>query len=380
MEPKHILWVTVYPAHDGGGYATITTPLAKALVEQGHDVKIVAMDNHGEEHTNNFSVLPTRDISEAQISIHNLKQMWGIDLIVAALDLPLHEILLADPNLRKINDKLIPYVAITPMENGPLIKSVAMSLSQADKVMFISQYAVSEAAKVGLESVFLPVAVDVDFWQPVSDDRKAAIKKTMGYDPSEIVFLTVAENQERKNLAAGLKAVSIFKQKYPEVKFRYVMVSTEYNQYTHHMGNRLTELAQDLGLADEFILFGKGMPRPQLRLLYQMSDTFILPSKAEGLGLPVLEAMACNLQVVATRTGAIPELLEYGRGFLVDPIYSFIDVWMNSQRDMINVYEAADYLYKSITEKRSGGREYTESLVGQGPSLIKTIVEEVCQK
>jgi glycosyltransferase involved in cell wall biosynthesis len=47
------------------------------------------------------------------------------------------------------------------------------------------------------------------------------------------------------------------------------------------------------------------------------ADVFVLSSLAEGLGTSVLAAMACNVPVVATRVGGVPELVKSGGGVLV---------------------------------------------------------------
>lgn len=57
-----------------------------------------------------------------------------------------------------------------------------------------------------------------------------------------------------------------------------------------------------------------------LRRLFREADALVLPSRGECFGLVLLEAMASGLPVVATRVGAIPELVEDGvTGHLVAP-------------------------------------------------------------
>jgi N-acetyl-alpha-D-glucosaminyl L-malate synthase BshA len=50
------------------------------------------------------------------------------------------------------------------------------------------------------------------------------------------------------------------------------------------------------------------------------ADLFLLPSQLESFGLAALEAMACEVPVIATNVGGVPEVVEHGvDGFLVEP-------------------------------------------------------------
>ena len=56
-----------------------------------------------------------------------------------------------------------------------------------------------------------------------------------------------------------------------------------------------------------------------IRDVYAGADAWLVGSRSEGFGLPILEAMACRTPVIATPAGAAPELLAGGGGILVPP-------------------------------------------------------------
>jgi glycosyltransferase involved in cell wall biosynthesis len=72
-----------------------------------------------------------------------------------------------------------------------------------------------------------------------------------------------------------------------------------------------------LGLEQRIALVGEVHERA-LRQLYAAADLFVLPTRYEGYGMAVAEALAHGLPVVSTRAGAIPELVGLHAGLLVD--------------------------------------------------------------
>ncbi len=66
------------------------------------------------------------------------------------------------------------------------------------------------------------------------------------------------------------------------------------------------------------IHFAGAVSDDALASLYAGATAFVYPSRYEGFGLPLLEAMACGAPVVGARAGAIPEVVG-DAGILVDP-------------------------------------------------------------
>ncbi|HXV93625.1 MAG TPA: glycosyltransferase family 1 protein, partial [Pseudonocardia sp.] len=64
----------------------------------------------------------------------------------------------------------------------------------------------------------------------------------------------------------------------------------------------------ELGLGGAVRMLGE-VPDADLPALYSGARCLVLPSRAEGFGLPPLEAMACGCPVVVSSAGALPEVV-----------------------------------------------------------------------
>ena len=93
------------------------------------------------------------------------------------------------------------------------------------------------------------------------------------------------------------------------------------------------KLAKSLGILENVVFTGF-VDRTTLKKYYAICDIYICPSRLEGFGLTILEAMAAGKPIVATDVGAIPEVVKNGEnGILVelndingmaDAIYAFL--------------------------------------------------------
>jgi glycosyltransferase involved in cell wall biosynthesis len=80
---------------------------------------------------------------------------------------------------------------------------------------------------------------------------------------------------------------------------------------------RIELLVSDAGLSDAVVFAGE---QPDALPWLSAADLFLLPSAQESFGLSALEAMACEVPVIASRVGGLPEVVRDGvTGYLLPP-------------------------------------------------------------
>jgi poly(glycerol-phosphate) alpha-glucosyltransferase len=80
----------------------------------------------------------------------------------------------------------------------------------------------------------------------------------------------------------------------------------------------LKSLAAELGLGDRVIFTGS-VTGPAKQQLFHSADVFTLPSYSEGLPMSLLEAMACEVPVVASKECNCSDIALTGAGWLCEP-------------------------------------------------------------
>jgi len=128
-------------------------------------------------------------------------------------------------------------------------------------------------------------------------------------------------NAERSYERSGpLKALSVMRldrAKYPECLLEAIAPLDIHLTLIGQgeLEDALRRQAAQLGIADR-VDFIRQVPNSEIQAYYDRADVFLMATHYEGFCIPVLEAMAAGLPVIASDTGPIPEVLG-GTGWLV---------------------------------------------------------------
>ena len=149
--------------------------------------------------------------------------------------------------------------------------------------------------------------IDLGRFRPLAD--RAALRQARGYAADDLVVGTVGRLDPVKNFPALVDAMVPLLQRVPNARLMIVGDGPESERLRRHV--------EQLGLGARVELLGH---REDVPLLLGLMDVFALPSLAEGTCNAILEGMAAELPVVATRVAGNPELvLDGATGFLVPP-------------------------------------------------------------
>ncbi|GMW01264.1 MAG: glycosyl transferase [Candidatus Hydrogenedentota bacterium] len=190
----------------------------------------------------------------------------------------------------------------SPRVVGPFSRHIRKFAREADAILACSEATkqdIVERLDVSPGKIRVAYgAVDESLRPMPTPAAKLRLQQTYGISDPFILFTGTLE--PRKNLPMLLKAFARIQRRIPH---RLVLAGG--------LGWNMDGLASEcaaLGIADRVQLPGY-VPGSDLAALYSAADVFVLPSRYEGFGLPLLEAMACGCPVVSCRNSSIPEVV-----------------------------------------------------------------------
>ena len=177
------------------------------------------------------------------------------------------------------------------------------AIENSDGITAISQYlaqSTKEVFKIRRPIRVIPNFVNCDLYKPEPGEKA-------GQDDQKIL-IHISNFRSVKRVNDCLHILDEVRRKVPA---RLLMVGDgpERSSAGH--------LAKTLGISHAVDFLGKQLGIDQL---LPGAHVLLLPSELEGFGLVALEAMACGVPVVATRTGGVPELITDGQDGFLEPV------------------------------------------------------------
>ncbi|KAB2889086.1 MAG: glycosyltransferase [Desulfobulbaceae bacterium] len=200
------------------------------------------------------------------------------------------------------------------------------------------------------KSVTIYNGVDTEIFHP---QRDTSIREQLGLKKDDILIGAVGNIRPAKGYDLFLQAARIIHEQYPGTRF---VVA---GQGAGELYDSLLRLRQELKLEDVFFFLGFQNDAPKF---LNNLDIFCLPSTSEGFSISTIEAMACGVPVVATRSGGPEEIISDGEdGRLVkaavdeiaQSIISLIEDLPCRQRFSVHSIEKIDRCYSIASMIRS---------------------------
>jgi glycosyltransferase involved in cell wall biosynthesis len=148
----------------------------------------------------------------------------------------------------------------------------------------------------------VPMGVDTDFFRPAGTRPRDSFR-----------FLFVGKWETRKFIDGLARAFTEEFTRSEDVE----LVLHAHNSYVP--GFSLHGAIEGLNLRGRpRIVASDQVSHAGLLALYQSADCFVCPTRAEGFGLPILEAMACGVPAIVTRYSAPVDFVSEANGYLID--------------------------------------------------------------
>lgn len=320
-----ILWNSTTPeAHSG--YGIVGRHLLPRIIVLGHQVRVVT--KHPHQGTSAWNGIDVMDGTNGHYANQMLAEE-GYQIIFSLWDIwrmrePLYS-----------REGWAAYVPVDTEEISEALKSV---VSKTRWQIAMSLHGFDELKRAGFkDAMYAPHGVDTSVFRP---DLEARQKWRSQFEVSEDTFLigSVGMNSvsDRKNYLSLMMAFRRFLADHPDSRL-YLHTHAE----GAHPGTLpYLEVAKCLGIHRSIIF--PPQSRYDLGRLTEMDvasacnamDLFVLPTKGEGFGLPILEAQACGVPALLTSSTSCRELQFGTADLLMDPDW---DEWEYSDIGVMRI-------------------------------------------
>lgn len=185
------------------------------------------------------------------------------------------------------------------------------TLFNADRVVFESFHNREYALKIGLpleKLMFIPEMIELDIQNEEDEDIKLIVDKL-----TKPIVLFIGQITYRKGFDILIKAMPKVIERYPSTTFVFI---------SHNWRKNFEVLIQSVkqqGLESNFHFLGTVSEKAKWTLL-RMTNVLCLPSRYEGFGLPLVEAMLAGCPIITTDVVAMNEIVQNEYNGLLFPL------------------------------------------------------------
>lgn len=310
-----------YPSHGGSG--TIATELGKALGIRGHQVHFISysipyrLREYNENvyfHEVNMMKYPLFEYPPYSLALSvkmaELIEKEKLDLLHVHYAIPHSTSAYLAKQMVNGNVKVITSLHGTDItivgSDESYYKINKFSIERSDGITTVSEFLKREAKeKFHLDKPIkvIPNFVDTNLFTKTHRCRAKCLFAPKG----ERIIMHVSNFRPIKRIE---DVISAFKLIHDEIPSKLLMVGDG------PMMSSALRLVEKLEISSSVTFLGK---QDDVAGLLPIADLFLIPSEMESFGLSALEAMSCEVPVIATNVGGLPEVIEHGKtGFLVD--------------------------------------------------------------
>ncbi len=206
----------------------------------------------------------------------------------------------------------------TPEEEafGDARLQFAYEVLEPDLVIAGSHFYLARALRYGNPRNTHLVYHGIDLHQFSKQPTSQAIRSLYRVTDRSILLVSAGRLKRRKGLAELIHAMALLRSRRCDV---FLIVAGSISSASAEYREELKRLVAKLGLSSR-VVFDETVNHSDMAALFSAADIVVQPSLEEGLGLAVIEAMACSSAVVTTRIPGILEIVTRGDiAVLVEP-------------------------------------------------------------
>lgn len=184
--------------------------------------------------------------------------------------------------------------------------STSFALKKASKIITVSEFTKKEIMnfypKVKADKIkVVHNGYNSDLYHktPLDSFSDSVLEK---YGLVKPFFLYVGRLEKKKNTPSLIEALSIFKENYPEAREKLVLIGNASFGY-----DEVKYVIEEFNLENEVIMPG-WVDEADLPYIFSAASAFIFPTRYEGFGIPVLQAMACGVPVALSDIEVLREV------------------------------------------------------------------------